>query len=285
MPVIRSISFLLLFTLTASAGAPVPFTVMTFNIRLDVASDGPNAWEHRKEMVTALVRHYGVSLLGIQEALPHQLDYLKEHLPEYGVFGVGRDDGKRAGEIMAILYRKERFDTLATATHWCSPTPDRPGLGWDAACNRTVTYGRMKDRIDGKVFHYYNTHLDHVGTTARAESAKLIRRLVAAVPATEPVLVTGDFNATPDSEPYRIITQNEGGRGLKDARALSAAKPYGPSGTFTGFDLTAAPKQPIDFIFVSDGVTVERFAVHSETTDGRLPSDHYPVSASVRWGK
>src|SRR3989304_5922360 len=161
-----------------SAQSKRPLNVITFNIRLDLASDSANAWDHRKELVVDLLRYHQADLVGLQEALPHQLDYLVKELPEFGWFGVGRDDGKRAGEITAILYRKARLDTITTSTFWCSQTPDKPGLGWDAACNRTTTLGKFYDKKNKQTIHHFNTHLDHVGLTARLEGAKLIRQKV-----------------------------------------------------------------------------------------------------------
>lgn len=255
--------------------------VMTFNIRLDLRSDSTNAWEFRKEMVVDLIRFHKADIIGMQEVLPHQLDYLANVLQEYGVFGVGRDDGVRKGEIMAVFYHTERFDTVSTATYWCSETPEKPGLGWDAAFNRTITWGKFIDRSSGVIFHLFNTHFDHMGVAARKNSATLIRKKIDELTKNDPVIVTGDFNASPDSDPYRTMIGNEGKKLLNDAAAVSRQKHYGPKGTFTGFNVLANPADPIDFIFVSRDVRVERHATLSETVNGRLPSDHYPVLAEI----
>ncbi len=144
-----------------------PLRVMTFNLRLNLASDGPNAWPLRKEIVASMIRFHRADILGVQEALPDQLRDLDALLPQFSRFGVGRST-ERSGEHSAIFYRKDRFDLLAEDTFWLSETPNVPGVkGWDAAYERIVTWGRMRDRQTGKVFFHFNTHFDHVGQVAR----------------------------------------------------------------------------------------------------------------------
>jgi len=278
---IIALSFVLLFN--GSRSIPAPLRVMTFNIRMDNPADGPNVWLNRRAHLVSMIRFHKADLVGLQEAQKHQLEYIMESLPEYGWYGVGRDDGKDQGEFSAVLYRKERLDSLATKTFWCSPTPEQPGLGWDAACTRIVTFGKMKDRTSGRVFFMFNTHLDHVGETARVESAKLIKSRMEAICGTHPMILTGDFNSTPASQPYAIITSPalSGGAQLVDARTISSRKHHGPTGTFTGFKIDAAPDEPIDFIFVKKGMTVLFHGTLSDSFDGFLPSDHYPVIAEI----
>lgn len=254
---------------------------MTYNIRLDVASDSGNAWIHRKEHLVSMIRYHTPDLVGMQEVLHHQLDYILQELPEYGWFGVGRDDGKTAGEYMAVLYRKERIDTLRTATFWCSENPDKLGPGWDAACNRTVTWGKIRDRADRTEFFLFNTHLDHVGVTARRESAKLLMNRVAALTGGERVVITGDFNSVPSDEPYGIIVGPKAKKKFFDSRAVSKQRPHGPKGTFNGFTVSAVPSEPIDYIFVSDRIAVLAHGTLAELIDGRFPSDHFPVIADI----
>lgn len=258
-----------------------PLTVMSYNIRLDLASDSLNSWTHRKEKFTSMIRYYAPDIVGLQEAQRHQIAYLEKELPEYGWFGIGRDDGKEAGEFMAIFYRKDRLDTVKTSTFWCSPTPDRPGLGWDAMCNRVVTWGKFRDKRTKNVFFHFNTHLDHMGVTARKESARLITSSVDALTKNEPVVITGDFNSIPSDEPYQTIISDASRRRFADSRTISLVPHHGPGGTFTGFNISSYSEEPIDYIFVSKGTTVLKHATLSDSFNGRFPSDHFAVIAEI----
>lgn len=271
------------FLLTGFSSAPAPIRVMTFNIRLDSPNDGQNIWMNRRANLVSMIKFHKADLVGFQEAQKHQLDYIMKLLPEYGWFGVGRDDGKDGGEFSAILYRKDRFDTIATSTFWCSPTPEHPGLGWDAAYQRIVTFGKMNDKRTNTIFYMFNTHLDNEGSIARAESAKLIKKKMQSICGNFPVILTGDFNSLPNSDPYKIISSLDTTISIRliDSRTISSNIPHGPKGTFTGFDITAKPEAPIDFIFVKKGISVLSHGTLSDSFDGFLPSDHYPVIAEI----
>lgn len=261
-----------------SAEGP-PIRAMTFNIRLDVASDGENAWPHRKEMVEAVVEHEAPDVLGMQEVLLHQKQYLESELTDYTFVGVGRDDGAEAGEFSPLAWRSDRFAMVDSGTFWLSPTPEVAGSkGWDAALPRIATWAVLRDRRSGETIRVLNTHFDHVGTAARANAARIIAEWVAA--GDTPAIVMGDFNVSPDSEPYHVLA-NTAQSGLSDARTISRTPPYGPSGTFTGFDIMAAADGPIDHIFVTGDFAVERYAVVTQHWEGHLPSDHYPVVADI----
>lgn len=252
--------------------------VMTFNIRLNLASDGPNAWPFRKELVASLMND--ADLVGVQEALPDQLRDLDSLLPQFGRFGVGRASD-RGGEHSAILYRKDRFEVLEQSTFWLSESPETAGSkGWDAAYERIVTWGKLRDRRTGKVFFHFNTHFDHVGERARRESALLLlRRIEEIAGPNPPVIVTGDFNAAPDSEPYRLVTAG----GLRDAFVVSICPHRGPTSTWNAFR-QIEPDRRIDFIFVRGAVDVIDHAILPDSFDGRFPSDHLPVVARLRIG-
>lgn len=273
--------FISLLILTATVSAQ-SLTVMSYNIRLDLSSDGVNAWPNRASMLTDLIRYNAPDIVGLQEAQRHQLDAIAALLPEYAWLGVGRDDGKDAGEFMAILYRKDAVEVLQNATYWCSPSPEKPGLGWDAGCNRVVTWGKFRTRKERKEFYFYNTHLDHLGITARRESAKLLMDSVNARTGTLPVIITGDFNSGPADAPYAAIIAGNNRRTMKDAYTISERPPYGPRGTFNGFNISEYAKEPIDYIFVSNGITVRSHAVLTDSYHGRVPSDHFPLVSVVR---
>lgn len=258
--------------------------VMTFNIRYDNPNDRNdakqgNGWEeHRREHVVDLIRHYDPDLLGIQEAMKHQLDYLLEKMPEYDYIGVGRDDGKDKGEFSAILYKKDQFDLYDNNTFWLSETPDKPSKSWDAALPRVVTWGEFKDKSSGEKFYFFNTHFDHKGYQARVNSAKLINEKISQITDGKATILTGDFNAIPDEETYGIL-QNE----LQDARKISKKTAYGPEGTFSGFDVTSDKDfRRIDYVFVED-FDVISFETITDYRGSKYPSDHLPIMVKVEF--
>jgi len=177
--------------------------VLTFNIRVNVESDSLNAWPFRKDIAASMIRFHHADIVGVQEALIDQVRDLAERLPQYNWLGVGRDDGREAGEFMVIYYLEERFRVLKHGTFWLSEHPDIPGLGWDAACNRIVTWSQFVDGTSGKTFYLFNTHFDHVGKIARAESARLLLKYIKEIAGNPHVIVTGDFNTTPNALPYQ----------------------------------------------------------------------------------
>lgn len=257
--------------------------VMSFNIRYNNPGDGPNAWPHRKENVASVIRFYEADLVGLQEAQKGMLAQLDSLLPGYDWFGLPRSTGDPGDEYTAILYRTDRLELLEQGSFWLSETPDvRASKGWDAALPRNATWGRFRDRATGETFVHLNTHFDHRGEQARAESARLLHRKLVEIAGDAPVVVTGDFNADPDSEPYRVLTATNGqAQRLRDAMDASVAPHHGPAATWNGFE-EIVPGQRIDFIFVNDEVQVLRHGILSETTeDGRFPSDHLPVLAEV----
>ncbi len=250
--------------------------VATYNIRYNNPQDGINAWPHRRDAVKALIRYHEFDVFGTQEGLADQIDDLAE-MGEYAHVGVGRDDGKRAGEHSAIFYRKSRFSLLQHGDFWLSQTPDRPSLGWDAkCCKRLVSWAHLRDGQNHKSFFVFSVHFDHEGVVARRESAKLLVQRISEIAGKNPVICLGDFNATPESEP--IVTMQGA---LHDAYRASAAPPYGPVGTYNDFRLDTALTNRIDYIFVSRGMKVLRYAVLTDSLDRRYPSDHFPVVARI----
>jgi endonuclease/exonuclease/phosphatase family metal-dependent hydrolase len=253
------------------------FNIMTYNIRMNTPADGVNAWPLRKDKVAGLIKFHQADIFGVQEALLIQMNDLKNNLPEFDAFGVGRDDGKEAGEFMTIFYRKSRFEKLDAGTFWLSQTPEKPGLGWDAQCNRTCTWIKFKDKSSRKTFYVFNTHFDHMGKVARVESAKLILKRLAEINKENlPMMLTGDFNSTKDATPIQTILT-----GLNDSRDKSISAPYGPVGTSGGFDVKVMPRI-IDYIFINGKVTVIRHGVLSDSFGLFYPSDHLPVLAEVQ---
>ena len=264
----------------------LPFTLMaqqmniiSFNIRYNNPGDGENAWPNRKEMVTGLLQFHDPDIFGLQEALHDQIKFIDEELPKYDWFGVGRDDGKKEGEFCPVFYRTDKFILLDKGNFWLSETPEKPSLGWDAAIKRIVTWGKFQSKVTGKQFVVFNTHFDHVGVEARKNSAKLIRERIKDM--TEgvnlPVIVTGDFNLTPDQEPIQMLKKY-----FSDSHDITNEPPYGPEGTFSGFDFNADLTRRIDYIFVRGNIEVLEYAALSDSKDQRYPSDHLPVFTRVQ---
>lgn len=248
--------------------------VASYNLRMDTKNDGENAWPHRKEMVKGLIRFHDFDIVGTQEGFKHQIDDILE-MPQYAYIGVGRDDGKNAGEHSAIIYKKDRFDVLQKGDFWFSETPDVPGKGWDATCcNRICSWAKFRERNSGKEFYFFNLHYDHQGKVARKNSSILLLERIKEIAKNETVFVTGDFNATPDDEPMQIIA-NDGI--LKDSYLVTLQPPYGTLGTFNSFKLDAPMKNRIDYVWVTDDITVNKYGVLNDIQYGHFPSDHFPV--------
>lgn len=272
------LTFTLLFTISGLFGqsSSDPVRVMSFNIRYDEPRDGVNAWSNRKQKVADVIRFHKADLVGVQEALLTQLRDLEKMLPDMAWCGVGRADGKESGEYSAILYRKSRFQIQQCNTFWLSPTPEVTGSkGWDAALPRIVTWAKFLDRDTKKTFIHFNTHFDHIGQTARVESAKLILRRISETAGKMPFVLTGDFNVVESNEAYKTIAG-----GISDARYVSVNPHFGGDSTWTGFK-QIEPGRKIDYIFVRTGMKVIEHGVLSDQWNGLWASDHLPVLAEI----
>ena len=270
------------------------FGVMSFNLRLDTAVDGINRWEMRKEFAADVILNSGASLIGTQEGLVHQLDYLDDALPSFMYVGVGRDDGGTAGEFAAIFIDTTRFSVIDSGTFWLSETPDRPSVGWDAALERVATYAIVRDRVQANStpMLIMNAHFDHMGEQARLESARLMvekavekalelqndEKRAWAMPSNPPapVILTGDFNTPPRSAPVEVFLQQ-----YKDTFEASASPPIGPVSTFNGFAVVENgymdAVRRIDYVFVNHRVDVIQYETIDEVRNGKYVSDHFPV--------
>lgn len=258
-------------------------SVMSWNIRYNNPGDGVNAWPHRKDWVAEIISGNKVDIAGFQEVLAGQFDDLKQRLPEMEAYGVGRDDGKMAGEFSPVFYRRDRFELIEKSTFWLSPSPDVPGSkGWDAALPRIASWLKLEDRQSGTVFYVVNTHFDHKGTQARTESAALIVRQLRDQFSGHSVVLTGDFNTTPGTPPYQTLidADSAGLVMLTDTFQHSSFEPEGPNSTWNGFQ-AIVPGQRIDFIFTSASVKVQNLRILTDQRDGRFPSDHLPVVSEL----
>ncbi|SHO64335.1 endonuclease/exonuclease/phosphatase family protein [Algoriphagus zhangzhouensis] len=270
--------FVFLVSISAYAQGSEDIKVSSFNLRMDTPRDSINAWPNRKEMVKSLIQYHDFDIIGTQEGFIHQLTDLME-MPGFAFIGAGRDDGKQGGEHSAIIYKTDRFKVLESGDFWLRENPDEPGLGWDATCcNRIASWGLFKDLENGNEFYVFNAHFDHQGVVARKESGKLMVKKMKEIAKGKPVICTGDFNSTPDTE--QIIGLSEF---LNDSYKVSKMKPYGPVGTTNAFVFTAPMKNRIDYVFVSDDFEVSKYAVLTDALNQRYPSDHLPVVATVNF--
>ena len=251
-------------------------TVISYNIRLGVADDGPNSWDFRKAASPEMVLDQQPDIFGLQEAYDFQVDYLRQHCKDYLSVGIPRDDGKSQGEIMAIFYNKKVIELERWGTFWLSPTPSVPSKGWDAMCKRTATWAFMKDKRTGKRFFYVNTHLDHIGVQARIKGLQLVVDTIARINKDNcPLILTGDFNVTPTDSCLNNIHKQ-----MKDARQTAARTDIRT--TYQGYGTT--DDVPIDYVFYKGFTSCSRFEVISKPYAGvKYISDHYPVKAVLQY--
>jgi endonuclease/exonuclease/phosphatase family metal-dependent hydrolase len=266
-------------------------TVMSFNIRYGKAHDGKNSWRHRKQMVFDLLRNHNPDIVGLQEALHFQINEICAELPRYSYLGVGRDDGKIKGEFCAILYLKERFDVNESDTFWLSDAPKVPGLvTWGNAFTRICTWARFIDKKNRRHFYIYNLHLDHVSQFSREKSAVLLTQHIRSRRYPDPVIITGDFNAGEDDP---AILYLKGQATLADNNNLGTDNllsmvdtfrvmhPNAPEvGTFHKFSGRRTGEK-IDHILTIPGVKVLNADILYDNVDGRYPSDHFPITATM----
>lgn len=274
----RNFIFLALLWL-AQTGFAQPLTVGTFNIRYDNPRDSGNLWKDRALVCASLIQFHQFDIIGTQEGLKHQLEQLQTLLPAYQYFGVGRDDGRSAGEHAAIFIRKDRFEKLDGGDFWLSTTPEKPGKAWDAALPRICTWLKLRDKQSKKTFYVFNAHYDHVGVQARIESSKLIMSRFTEVAGKNPVIVMGDLNGNHESQWYR--TFQESGI-VKDVMGFSPII-YRNNGSFNAFKASSITQDVIDHIFITPGFIVDRYGILTDTYYGKFPSDHFPILATLRF--
>lgn len=279
MKTLLRICFLALYPCFHSMAQPTTpaLNLMTWNIRFDNPEDGPNRWDRRKAYVAETLRFYDVHLCGMQEALKNQVDDLLAMLPHFAYVGVGRDDGREAGEFSPIFFDTLRLSALQSGTFWLSPTPQRPSRGWDAALPRIATWAQFRDKRTGLLFFVFNTHFDHVGQQARLQSAQLLLEKIGELAGSIPTFIMGDLNARPQAPPVQWLLEH-----LTDCKAVSQLPHFGPHATFNGFGSSEVEDVQIDYIFcTSPTVQVLRHATLSHTWAGRFASDHHAVLAVV----
>ena len=262
----------------ANTQGPNKLRVMTYNIRFDNPADGVHAWPNRKELVASVIRFHKVDIIGVQEALEHQIQDVIDLLPGYDWVGVGRDEDG-GGEFSAILYRSSVVAVKAAQTFWLSETPEEPGSkSWDSSLPRIATWAHFVTSSDGRELFVLNTHFDHRGEQARLESARLIKEQVSKLAYGLPVIVMGDLNATSEQPPLVLLSDTplSDGRSLHDGFDHSIQPHHGPASTWTGFTKIEAERR-IDYIFASEDLPIHYHAILTDKLEDRYPSDHLPV--------
>ena len=261
------------------------------------AAEG-NGWERRCPVVCDIIRAESFDIFGSQEVLHSQLEDMRNALPQYDYVGVGRNDGKTAGEYAPIFYKKDRIRCLQSGTFWLSETPDVvASVGWDAKYTRICTWGQFKDRRTGKKFWMFNLHMDHRGIEARKQSALLVMERIKVMCGKQPYILLGDFNVDQFNPIYPMMMES----GLFVDCHDAAAVRFAPTGSMNYFKIDFKTDSRIDHVLVSKqfdvlDYTVLTYSYWSEeepTAEAleaikageegvvvhkqRLPSDHYPI--------
>lgn len=256
----------------AAAKSPLELKIISYNIRT-LARDGENSWQFRKHATKNMIELHKPDAFGLQEAMLPHMQYIDSVCPQYARVGVGRSDGKEGGEFVTIYYNKERFDLLDSGTFWLSETPDQVSRGWDAALPRITTWVKLRDKATKRKFFYFNTHFDHMGTTARVESSKLIVEKIREIAGKKAMVVlTGDFNIESENEALQPLYDN-----------MSAARRCAPitdnKGTYNGWGLLK--RYPvIDHIFYGGRkVKCNAFRTLDGDYGAKFISDHFPLEA------
>jgi endonuclease/exonuclease/phosphatase family metal-dependent hydrolase len=270
---------------TAPEPANPPVKVMSFNIRYGAANDGTNSWPQRRSLVLETIQAFDPDLLGLQEVLGFQAEYLQDRLPGYAFHGVGREDGVAKGEYVPVMYKTERFELVSSGHFWLSETPEIPGSkSWDSSLPRMLSWVLLRDHeVPERPFVFANVHFDHRGPQARLESARLIRQRAAEIQDEYPVVLTGDFNTTEDDPPYAVLVKGEGFQNRRLIDTYRAIHPErSPNEASFSRWIGVRPGSRIDWIVHSPEFNTLNATINYTQEMGRYPSDHYPVEAVLR---
>ncbi len=259
--------------------------VMSFNIRYGAANDGTNSWPQRKDLVLDTIKVFDPDLLGLQEVLGFQAEFLKTNLKGYAFHGVGREDGKEKGEYVPLMYKTSRFALEDSGHFWFSETPEVAGSkSWDSSLPRMLSWVALRDLKNDRVIVYANVHFDHIGPVARLESAKLMRTKWEEFQGQYPLIITGDFNTDEDKAPYAALVNAEGFSGTKliDSYRVTHSERSPGEQSFGDWKGIRAGTR-IDWILHSPDLITRSSVIDYTQDQGRYPSDHYPVEAVLRY--
>ncbi|MBI2510804.1 MAG: endonuclease/exonuclease/phosphatase family protein [Opitutae bacterium] len=253
---------------------------MTFNLRF-ASAEPPHAWPERRPIMRRVIERETPDVFGTQEGLYGQLRDMAADLPSYDWIGLGREGGSR-GEFMAVFFRRDKFEPVSFDHFWLSDTPDVIGsMTWGNRYRRMVTWVRLRERATGREFELWNTHFDHESETARAKSAGLLAARLARVDPRVPLLLVGDFNCLAGaSAAYTTLTQTAG---LTDAWLAAGHRTNDGLNTFHGYQSPKRAGERIDWILARQPASVTEAAIVDYAENGQTPSDHFPVTATVRF--
>ncbi len=247
--------------------------VVTYNLRTDAPSDGVNSFRNRRGFVADKLESEMADIIGFQEVRPHMLDYLRSHMPKYMVVGCGRDADYK-GESNPIAFKSDAYELLGLDQSWLSPMPFAPGSRYEvqSPCPRIITHAILKPVNCSRPFHFYNTHLDHESSTARVAGAQRLLDKIKEDQFTHPfpVVITGDFNAEPQSEEILLIKNDD--FGLTDQTV-----DIGTTWHFWG----QANGEQIDYIFTRGFRPHGDVEIWTDNLNGVYLSDHYPVAREL----
>ncbi|WP_329903129.1 endonuclease/exonuclease/phosphatase family protein [Porphyromonas pogonae] len=261
--------------------AAIPLKVMTYNIRYKNDHDkGDNNWEKRKGYVASMINLFSPDIIGLQEVLYPQLLFMEKALA-CNLYGVGREDGKTEGEYSPVGIRNKSWTVVKKGYFWLSENPNKPGKGWDAACERIATWNVLKNKISGKEIFFMNTHLDHEGKTARHNSALLLLKKINELAGKRPVILCGDFNSIPDDDVIKTITDKNNPSHLRDCRIEAENGILSPGWSYQEFGRIPGKEVLIDYIFVRGNIDVKDYMVCDVKFHGNYPSDHCPVIVNL----
>lgn len=256
--------------------------VMTLNVRYNNPYDSANAWPNRASIVCNFINDEKPDIKGMQEVLISQYELLDSVLTGYASVGVGRSDGAKGGEMNPVFFRKERFDMARTKTFWLSQTPEIAGsMSWGAGLPRIVTWMELVDKNTHEHLFFFNTHFAHDSDSARIMSSRLLLTCIDSIASGFPFIITGDFNQTPVSKGYAVLTgPAESVPLFVDSYVVSDKNPAGPGYTFNGFSEKQGEGR-IDYIFVKNGMKVLDHSTSVIKEKGVYISDHWPVEALI----
>lgn len=256
--------------------APAELLVGTFNLRY-ASTNKPNAWPDRRPVMKALLDQYQPDILGTQEGLYSQLKDIAADQPAYDWIGMGREGGSRS-EFMAVFFKRTRFEPMEYDHFWLSDTPEVVGSStWGHSNRRMVTWVRFRDRVTGREFYFWNTHLDHQVQTAREKAATLINARIAKVNPALPLLLAGDFNAIArDNKAYDILVRDGG---MRDTWYAAAEHRNENLNSFHGYEPPRRELRRIDWILSRGALDVRATEVIDFRRGDQFPSDHFPVFA------
>lgn len=258
-----------------------PLRIGTYNIQYDNLNDLSNPWSSRNIILEKLLQEYDFDIFGAQEPYLGQLNDMMKYLPDYAYLGKDITGGTEVlrRHYVPIFYKKEKFDVLRNGMFWLSETPNvANSKGWDAYSVRVCVWAQFKEKETGKEFYHFNVHFDHIGTTARQESAKLIVEKIKEIAGDQPVFLTGDFNSNQKSVPYNTIVTSGS---VVDSYSRSEEKVNANWPTYNGYKYISTPPanaNRIDHVFVTTkGTKVQSWQLINTDYSQKYPSDHYPI--------